>query len=223
MRLLAVVALAALALLGLTGCVGSRLDRHVEWLQGLEGVEFAEVVAEYADSGVTTGPVRGELSDDVDLKSVQELARLALAYGSEHGGTFQLGRDLVDFEIRGQGMTPANVEKWNEIVGTPGVLSGLVGFTGTDVRVLRDDAREVLERVRDFPGSFRIETFRTRAESETDRWADGLPVPKPGPGSPGPVFVIDVDCDPTDAEWQRALLIADDVEIVTGTFLVCDD
>jgi hypothetical protein len=91
------------------------------------------------------------------------------------------------------------------------------------VRVLRDDAREVLERLREFPGSLRIATFRTREESELDRRADDAPVSRPDPDSSGPVFVIDIDCEPTDAQWQRALLIADDVEIVTGTFLVCDD
>jgi hypothetical protein len=222
-RLPAVVALAVLALSGLTGCVESPLDRDVEWLQSLDGIEFAEVVAAYSDSGSPAGTVRGELSEDTDAQRVQELARLTLEYQDEHGGTLRLGRDLVDFEIQGQATTPAYVDKWDQIVGTPGVLSGPVGFTGSDVRVLRDDAREVLERLREFPGSLRIATFRTREESELDRRADDAPVSRPDPDSSGPVFVIDIDCEPTDAQWQRALLIADDVEIVTGTFLVCDD
>jgi hypothetical protein len=222
-RVVTVITLTAIALSGLTGCVGSRLERQVEWLEELDGIEFAEIVAEDLDSSALNGVVRGELARDLTAERVQELARLTLEYQDEHGGTLRLGRDLVDFEIQGQATTPAYVDKWHQIVGTPGVLSGLVGFTGTDVRIIRSNTREVLERLRDFPGSLHIVAFQTREESELDRRADDSPVSRPDPDWAGLVFVIDADCEPTDAELQRALLIAEDAESDTGTFVVCDD
>lgn len=214
----ALVVLAA----GLTGCAGSRLDRQVEWLQSLDGIEFAEVVAEDLDSSALTGTVRGELVEGISLERAQELARLVLDYEAEHGGSLRLGRGLLDFEIHGEAVTPASVERWWGILGTPRLLSGLVGFTGTHVRVLRSDAGEVMEGFRDFPGSLYIETFGTREESEADRRADDAPVSDPSRAPAGPVFVLAAGCAPSDDDWERARLVAADLDIVDGTFDICE-
>ena len=215
------VLLAALVAGALSGCTPNVTNGAMSWMSGQGEVAQAELVVDRTTMFGTSGVIRGELKPDLDDAALDGLVQRAVDYVRDHEGVeFRLGYADVDFLIEDAANTAVGREHWDELRGLDGLVSALASAGDVLVHTLRPEARATLDALRDFPAPVEFETFRTLQAEESDRRNDDY---GPRQNRDGALNVTrGAGCDPTDEQWDRALLTTDDA-VESGNVVVCGD
>lgn len=214
-----VLLVATLALAGLTGCTPNVVSPALGWMTGQSEVAQAELIVDRTTMFGTSGVVRGELLPDLDESRLDALVQRAVDYVRDHDGVeFRLGYADVDFLIEDAASTAEGRELWSDLRRLDGLTSALAAAGDVHVRVLRPEARDTLEALRDIPAAVELEAFRDLVAEESDRREDDY---GPRQNRDGALNITrGASCDPSAEAWERVLRTTDDA-VESGNVDVC--